>query len=152
MKPFYRLASIFNNFSLHKKIFYSYFFLFFLLISILSVFICTVMASSLRKRNTFSLQQNFDQAVSYLSYKLDEISSTSDMLIYNISLNSILNQENNVYRSGQQQLTDSKEILHLLIFPRRDFMSLTLSPTLEMELIFVLFPRQRALFGGIHCL
>ena len=114
MKPFYRLASIFNNFSLHKKIFYSYFFLFFLLISILSVFICTVMASSLRKRNTFSLQQNFDQAVSYLSYKLDEISSTSDMLIYNISLNSILNQENNVYRSGQQQLTDSKEILHLL--------------------------------------
>ena len=84
MKLYNRLISIFNNFSLQKKIFFSYFFLCFLLISILSVSICTFTASSLRRRNTFSLQQNFNQAVSYLSYKLDGISSTSDMLIYNI--------------------------------------------------------------------
>ena len=113
MKLYNRLISIFNNFSLQKKIFYSYFFLCFLLISILSVSICTFTASSLRKRNTFSLQQNFNQAVSYLSYKLDGISSTSDMLIYNISLNSILNQTASTY-SSSQQVNDSKEILHLL--------------------------------------
>ena len=113
MKLYNRLISIFNNFSLQKKIFYSYFFLCFLLISILSVSICTFTASSLRKRNTFSLQQNFNQAVSYLSYKLDGISSTSDMLIYNISLNSMLNQTASTY-SSSQQLNDSKEILHLL--------------------------------------
>lgn len=113
MRPLKKIIYLFNNLSLHKKIMYLYFFLILLLISILSVSISTFTASSLRRHNAFSLQQNFNQAVSYLSYKLDMISSTSDMLIYNISLNSMLNQDFASY-SQQQQLADSREIIHLL--------------------------------------
>lgn len=155
MKLYNRLISIFNNFSLQKKIFYSYFFLCFLLISILSVSICTFTASSLRRRNTFSLQQNFNQAVSYLSYKLDGISSTSDMLIYNISLNSILNQTASTY-SSNQQVNDSKEILHLLktyrktmTLPRPGSTSPITSAIPITGSISAHFPRQSLLFGGI---
>lgn len=108
-----KMITWFNNLKLDKKILYLYFSLIVLLISILTVCTCTFTASTLRKNQAFSLQQNFNQSISYLTYKLDVISSASDMLIYNLSLNAILNQEPALVSSGQQT-ADSKELLHTL--------------------------------------
>ena len=113
MSFFRKILTWFNNLKLDKKILYLYFSMIVLLISLLTIFTCTFTASSLRRNQSFSLQQNFNQSLSYLTYKLDVISSASDMLIYNISLNAILNQEPALVSSAQQT-ADSRELLHTL--------------------------------------
>ena len=107
------LLLVFNNSSLHRKIVLTYFFFVFILVGILAASIYTFTASAIRTRNTFSLQQGFNQASSYLTYKLNGISSSSDMVIYNVSLNDVLNKDLQSY-SVMDQIADSKMILHLM--------------------------------------
>ena len=76
------LLLVFNNSSLHRKIVLTYFFFVFILVGILAASIYTFTASAIRTQNTFSLQQGFNQASSYLTYKLNGISSSSDMDSY----------------------------------------------------------------------
>lgn len=90
---FRTLLLLFNNISLHRKIVLTYFFFVFILVGILAASIYTFTASTIRTQNTFSLQQGFNQASSYLTYKLNGISSSSDMVIYNVSLNDVLNKD-----------------------------------------------------------
>lgn len=87
----------------------TYFFFIFMLVGILAASIYTFTASTIRTQSTFSLQQSFNQASSYLTYKLNGISSSSDMVIYNVSLNDILNKDKNSY-SVMEQVADSKTI------------------------------------------
>lgn len=103
----------FNNIPLRRKIVLSYFFFVFLLVGILAVSIYTFTSASIIRQNTFSLAQSFHQANSYLTYKLNGISSSSDMLIYNVTLNSILSKASSRY-SSMNQMADSKTILSLL--------------------------------------
>lgn len=110
---FRSLLNRFNNISLHKKIMLSYFFFIGLLVSTLAISIYTYTAASIRRQNAFSLQQNFNQALSYLSYKLNALSSSSDMLIYSADLNAILGIEPEG-RSDMQQIADSRTIINLL--------------------------------------
>ena len=110
---FRSLLNRFNNISLHKKIMLSYFFFIGLLVSTLAISIYTYTAAAIRRQNVFSLQQNFNQALSYLSYKLNALSSSSDMLIYSADLNTILGIEPEE-RSDMQQIADSKTIISLL--------------------------------------
>lgn len=107
------LLLVFNNSSLHRKIVLTYFFFVFILVGILAASIYTFTASTIRTQNTFSLQQGFNQASSYLTYKLSGISSSSDMVIYNVSLNDVLNKDLQSY-SVMDQIADSKMILHLM--------------------------------------
>lgn len=107
------LLLVFNNSSLHRKIVLTYFFFVFILVGILAASIYTFTASAIRTQNTFSLQQGFNQASSYLTYKLNGISSSSDMVIYNVSLNDVLNKDLQSY-SVMDQIADSKMILHLM--------------------------------------
>lgn len=107
------LLLVFNNSSLHRKIVFTYFFFVFILVGILAASIYTFTASTIRTQNTFSLQQGFNQASSYLTYKLSGISSSSDMVIYNVSLNDVLNKDLQSY-SVMDQIADSKMILHLM--------------------------------------
>lgn len=107
------LLLVFNNSSLHRKIVLTYFFFVFILVGILAASIYTFTASTIRTQNTFSLQQGFNQASSYLAYKLSGISSSSDMVIYNVSLNDVLNKDLQSY-SVMDQIADSKMILHLM--------------------------------------
>lgn len=110
---FRTLLLLFNNISLHRKIVLTYFFFVFILVGILAASIYTFTASTIRTQNTFSLQQGFNQASSYLTYKLNGISSSSDMVIYNVSLNDVLNKDLENY-SVMDQIADSKMILHLM--------------------------------------
>lgn len=103
----------FNNLNMHKKIMLTYFLFAFLLIVSMAAAIYTTTASSIRKQNIFSLQQNFNQTNSYLSYKLDTILSSADFLIYNASLNSILNKNLDIY-SIVEQNSDAQTLLYLL--------------------------------------
>ncbi len=103
----------FNNMSLRRKIVLSYFLFIFLLIGTLSMTIYTVISRTILEQNTFSFSQSFQQANSYLTYKLQSVSSSSDMLIYNVTLNSILSRDMDDY-SHMQQIADSKAILELL--------------------------------------
>lgn len=113
LRFFRTLLTLFNNISLHRKIVLTYFFFIFMLVGILAASIYTFTASTIRTQSTFSLQQSFNQASSYLTYKLNGISSSSDMVIYNVSLNDILNKDKNSY-SVMEQVADSKTILHLM--------------------------------------
>lgn len=103
----------FNNIPLRRKIVLSYFLLVFLLVGILTVSIYTFTSASIIRQNTFSLAQGFHQANAYLTYKLNGISSASDMLIYNVTLNSILSKDSARY-SSMDQIADSRTILYLL--------------------------------------
>lgn len=103
----------FNNIPLRKKIVLSYFLLVFLLVGILAVSIYTFTSASIIRQNTFSLEQSFHQANSYLTYKLNGISSSSDMLIYNVTLNSILSRDSSL-NSSMNEMEDSRTILYLL--------------------------------------
>lgn len=103
----------FNNVSLRRKIMLSYFLLVFLLVGILAVTIYTFTSSSIRKQNDFSLKQGFDQGNSYLTYKFGSIDSSSDMIIYNATINAILNQPVEDYPI-MNQIADSKTILRHL--------------------------------------
>ncbi len=111
---FRTLLLLFNNISLHRKIVLTYFFFVFILVGILAASIYTFTASTIRTQNTFSFQQGFNQASSYLTYKLNGISSSSDMVIYNVSLNDVLNKDLENY-SVMDQIADSRKmILHLM--------------------------------------
>lgn len=107
------LFTHFNNVSLRKKIMVTYFIFVFLLVGILAVTIYTYTVSVILRQNTFSLQQGFNQANAYLSYRLASVDSSSDMIIYNDSLNTILNKEPSG-RPNLEQIEDSKTILRLL--------------------------------------
>jgi len=113
LRIFRSLLYRFNNVSLHRKIVLTYFFFVFLLVGILTAAIYAFTSSSIQRQNSFSLKQNFNQANSYLSYKLNTVISASDMLIFNASLNGILNKDFENY-SALEQNTDSRTILHLL--------------------------------------
>lgn len=103
----------FNNYSLRRKIILSYFTFVFLLVGILAVTIYNFTSASILKQNSFSLQQGFNQADAYLTYKLSSVSSASDMVIYNVTLNAILNRDFSQY-PVKEQIADSKTILHLM--------------------------------------
>ena len=103
----------FNNLKLHKKIMLTFFVLFFLMIGLLVFCIFTFTASSIRRQNAFSLQQSFQQSYDYLTYKLSSIRSSSDILIYNTTLNNILNEDSGNI-STNKQFSDSRTILSLL--------------------------------------
>lgn len=113
LRIFRSLLYRFNNISMHRKIVLTYFFFVFLLVGILTGTIYAFTSSSIHRQNAFSLKQNFNQANSYLSYKLNTVISASDMLIFNASLNHILNKDFDNY-SVLEQNTDSRTILHLL--------------------------------------
>ena len=72
LRFFRTLLTLFNNISLHRKIVLTYFFFIFMLVGILAASIYTFTASTIRTQSTFSLQQSFNQASSYLTYKLNE--------------------------------------------------------------------------------
>ena len=110
---FRSLLNRFDNISLQKKIMLTCFFFIGLLISFLAISIYTYTAASIRRQHTFSLQQNFDQALSYLSYRLNALGSSSDMLIYNTELNAILGIDPE-RRSSIEQIADSRTIIYLL--------------------------------------
>lgn len=103
----------FNNISLHRKIILSYFLFVFLLVGVLAVSIYTFTSASIIQQNTFSLEQSFHQADSYLTYKFNGISSSSDMLIYNVTLNNILSKNPAAF-SSPDEISDSRTILSLL--------------------------------------
>ncbi|MDO4284556.1 MAG: sensor histidine kinase [Eubacteriales bacterium] len=103
----------FNNLNLHSKIVITYFFFVLLFVGILSTIIYTFTSRSIYRQNIFSFSQNYNQANSYLAYKIDSICSASDMLIYNVSLNEILNKKRDSY-SIIEQTADSRSLLHLL--------------------------------------
>lgn len=113
LRLFRTLLYRFNNISMHRKIVLTYFFFFFLLVGILTAAVYVFTSSSIHRQNAFSLKQNFNQANSYLSYKLNTVISASDMLIFNASLNTILNKDFENY-SALEQNADSRTILHLL--------------------------------------
>lgn len=103
----------FNNLKLHQKIMLTFFALFFLMIGLMVISIFTFTSTSIREQNMFSLQQTFSQTYDYLTYKLSSIRASSDILIYNTTLNNILNEDlDNV--SAYKQFADSRTILSLL--------------------------------------
>lgn len=110
---FHSLLYRFNNISLHRKIILSYFLFVFLLVGVLAVSIYTFTSASIIQQNTFSLEQSFHQADSYLTYKFNGISSSSDMLIYNVTLNNILSKNPAAF-SSPDEISDSRTILSLL--------------------------------------
>lgn len=113
LRLFRSLLYRFNNISMHQKIVLTYFFFVFLLVGILTAAVYVFTSASIHRQSAFSLKQNFNQANSYLSYKLNTVISASDMLIFNASLNTILNKDFENY-SALEQNTDSRTILHLL--------------------------------------
>ncbi len=93
----------FKNLTLRKKLLLSYFILIFLPLGLLTFISYANVAKIYENQIRYSASQSFDQAYTFLSYKLNTLINTSDVIYFNSDVQSILSKDKDIYENDLVQ-------------------------------------------------
>ncbi len=92
-----------KNLTLRKKLLLSYFILIFLPLGLLTFISYVNVAKIYEKQIRYSANQSFDQAYTFLSYKLNTLINTSDVIYFNSDVQNILSKDKGIYENDLVQ-------------------------------------------------
>ncbi len=104
----------FKNLSLKKKLFLFYIMLFLLPISLFSMIIYVEVSREMTEKLHYSATQGYEQAKSYLEYKILQLIQRTDTLVTNTSLKESLSVDNSGQMDGYRQLALRSEVISYL--------------------------------------
>ena len=94
-----KLVQSFKDITIRKKLLLSYFILIFLPLGLLTFVSYVNVARVYENQIRYSANQSFDQAYTFLSYKLNTLIKTSDVIYFNSDVQTILSNKKDVYES-----------------------------------------------------
>ena len=104
----------FKNLSLKKKLFLFYIILFLLPLSLFSMIIYVEVSREMTEKLHYSAAQGYEQAKSYLEYKILQLIQRTDTLVTNTSLKEKLSVDHSGQMDGYRQLALRSEIISYL--------------------------------------
>ena len=92
-----------KNLTLRKKLLMSFFILIFLPLGLLTFISYVNVAKIYENQIRYSANQSFDQAYTFLSYKLNTMINTSDVIYFNSDVQNILSKDKTIYENDLVQ-------------------------------------------------
>ncbi len=92
-----------KNLTLKKKLLLSFFILIFLPLGLLTFISYVNVAKIYENQIRYSANQSFDQAYTFLSYKLNTMINTSDVIYFNSDVQNILSEDKTIYENDLVQ-------------------------------------------------
>lgn len=116
MNQWYRsLIRLFTNMNLRRKLLISYFILIFLPLALMTTISYKSVSKNYEKQILHSADLSFDQAYTFLNYKLNTLIQASDVIFFNNDVQTILKRERETYEGDViQQNMDRQRLEHFL--------------------------------------
>jgi two-component system sensor histidine kinase YesM len=109
------LVRLFTNMNLRRKLLISYFILIFLPLALMTVVSYTRVSKDYEKQILHSADLSFDQAYTFLNYKLNTLIKASDVIFFSNDVQTILTQDRKRYEADVvQQNIDSQRLENFL--------------------------------------
>ncbi|NBD24932.1 cache domain-containing sensor histidine kinase [Paenibacillus glycinis] len=96
-KPLRTLTGLFTNMQIRRKLLISYFILIFLPLALMTSFSYKNVSRDYEKQILHSADQSFDQAFTFLSYKLNTLIKASDVIYFNADVQTMLTRDEHAF-------------------------------------------------------
>jgi len=106
-----RMLQKFKDFPIKRKLLISYFLLIFIPLGFLTLISYRHVSKELENRILFSSGQAFEQAYSFINYKINSLVSASDLIYYNPDIQTILKRDFEEYKNDLIQQNEDMKLM-----------------------------------------